>query len=134
MNTPATILPVLLAATLLSGCGASRRADSGAPRGDANLITAEELSATTSSTLYDAVNRLRPAWLMRVQRPTALDPRQRGDLIVYMDGIRFGNLESLRQLTTRGIASVRFHSAGSAEAKFGPGHLLGAIEILTIPQ
>jgi hypothetical protein len=131
MNTPARMLQVVLAATVLISCGGPRSSSSTAPRRDANLITSEELSSSVSSTLYDAVRALRPAWMMR-NRPTAMNPRQQGELQVYVDGTRFGNIESLRQLTPQGVASVRFHSPGSAEAKFGPGHLSGAIEIITI--
>jgi hypothetical protein len=126
------MLPVVLGAAVLISCGGQRSASGTSPRRDSNLITAEELRATvSSSTLYDAVRALRPAWMMR-NRPTAVNPRQQGELLVYVDGTRFGNMESLRQLTPHGVASVRYHSPGSAEAKFGPGHLQGAIEVITI--
>jgi hypothetical protein len=50
---------------------------------------------------------------------------------VYVDGTRYGNLESLRQIVPSGIFSVRYYSPSNAEARFGPGHLLGAIEVTT---
>jgi len=34
----------------------------------------------------------------------------------------------------RSVASVRYFSPGNAEARFGPGHLLGAIEVITTPH
>jgi hypothetical protein len=126
------MLQVVLAATVLVSCGGQRSSSGTSPRSDANLITAEELGRTVSITLYDAVRRLRPTWMTRGQ-PTAVHPEY-GEVVVYVDGTRFGNLESLRQLTPHGIASVRYHSPGSAAGKFGPGHLLGAIEVITIDR
>ena len=121
-----------LTATLVTACassGAARRSDSG-PRPDPDVITAEDLGATTGTTLYDAVRALRPAWIMR-SRPTALMQQNQAQLIVYVDGTRYGNMDSLRQLTPNGVVSVRYYSPGNAEARFGPGHLLGAIEVST---
>ena len=100
------------------------------PRRDPNLITAEELAGKAAQTLYDAVRALRPAWMMRA-RPTALMPQNEGGLIVYVDGTRFGNFESLRQLAPRVALSVRYYSPSDAEAHFGTGHLNGAIEVIT---
>lgn len=127
------------AALLLTACaggtgtGGTTRAPSSGPRPDANLITAEEISTITAQTLYDAVRNLRPQWMMR-SRPAAMLQQNQGELLVYVDGMRFGNLESLRQLSPGGVQAVRFHSPSSAEARFGPGHLLGAIEVTTRTQ
>ena len=93
----------------------------------------EELSTTTSTTLYDAVRALRPAWMLR-SRPTAVLQQQQAQLIVYVDGTRYGTMESLRQLSTSGVVSVRFYSVGAAQARFGAGHLLGAIEVTTLSR
>lgn len=131
MNTPARSLQLILAAAVLTSCGGTRSTNATTPRRDADLITAEELATTTSSTLYDAVRALRPAWMTRA-RPTAVMPQNQSQVMVYVDGTRFGNLESLRQITPQSAASVRFHSPSSAEARFGSGHLLGAIEVTTI--
>jgi len=120
-------------AVLLSACassGAASRSEASASRGDPNVITGAEIAGTSASTLYDAVRALRPTWLRR-SRPTAVIPQDQSQLLVYVDGTRFGNIDSLRQLAITGIASVRYHSASSAEARFGSGHLLGAIEVTT---
>ena len=111
--------------------GSSQRSDG--PRRDPELITMEELSTTTSTTLYDAVRALRPAWMLR-SRPTAVLQQQQAQLIVYVDGTRYGTMESLRQLSTSGVVSVRFYSVGAAQARFGAGHLLGAIEVTTLSR
>ena len=120
-----------LAVAACASHGSSQRSDG--PRRDPELITMEELSTTTSTTLYDAVRALRPAWMLR-SRPTAVLQQQQAQLIVYVVGTRYGTMESLRQLSTSGVVSVRFYSVGAAQARFGAGHLLGAIEVTTLSR
>lgn len=110
---------------------AAREARDAAPSHDSDLIMAEELATTQGSTAYDAVRQLRPTWIMR-SRPTAVLQRNQALLIVYVDGVRYAaGIESLRLLPLRSVASLRYFSPGNAEARFGAGHLLGAIEVLT---
>jgi len=125
------VLAVSLSTLLLAAFAhAAAQTPARKPRRDPNLITAEELAARPAQTLYDAVRSLRPAWMMR-SRPTALMPQNEGGLIVYVDGTRFGNLESLRQLVPSVAQEVRYYSPSDAEGRFGPGHLNGAIEVIT---
>jgi len=110
---------------------AARESRDAAPSHDSDLIVAEELAITNGSTAYDAVRQLRPTWIMR-GRPTAVMQRNQALLIVYVDGVRYAaGIESLRLVPLRSVASLRYFSPGSAEARFGAGHLLGAIEVLT---
>lgn len=129
---PLHAVTVTLAITLLGACSHARGpvTPASTPRRDADVITAEELGSTTVTTIYEAVRVLRPAWLMR-SRPTAMLQQQQAQLVVYVDGTRYGTLESLRQLAPGGVFTVRYYSPGSAEGRFGPGHLLGAIEVTT---
>ena len=131
MNThPIGALALLLLGAMLSGCAHRGPAADRSARPDPDMITAEELSRTTASNLYDAVRNLRPAWMMR-SRPTAVLQQQQAQLIVYVDGTRYGTIETLRQLVPSGILYIKWFSPGAAEARFGPGHLLGAIEVVT---
>jgi hypothetical protein len=117
----------------LAACSgnAARQSRDAAPSHDSDLIVAEELANTNGSTAYDAVRQLRPTWIMR-SRPTAVLQRNQALLIVYVDGVRYAaGIESLRLLPLRSVASLRYFSPGNAEARFGAGHLLGAIEVLT---
>jgi ABC-type phosphate transport system substrate-binding protein len=125
-----------LALALLTACGGgagtAATAEATTPqRRDANVISEEELRAVTSSSVYDAIRRLRPAWRLQPLPTTALLGQSEGQLMVYVDGARFGNAESLRQMQPSGVLSIRFYSPSEAEARFGPGHLKGAIEVVT---
>lgn len=125
------VLAVSLSTLLLAGfANAAAQTPARKARRDPNLITAEEIAGKSAQSLYDAVRALRPAWMMR-GRTTALMPQNEGGLIVYVDGTRFGNFESLRQLVPSVAQSVRYYSPSDAEAHFGPGHLNGAIEVIT---
>ena len=117
----------------VAGCSSSHatRPSNAAPSRDADVITADELTGSTAPSVYDAVRQLRPAWWMRSQPTVVLRQNQ---LIVYVDGIRYGGFDSLRQLSKTSVAFVRYYSPGSAEARFGPGHPLGAIEVKTLPH
>lgn len=133
MNTRLAIpLTVVLLAACAAGAGSARTSGAATPqRRDPNMITEEELRAAPSQTLYDAVRALRPAWLMR-RTPTALMPQNETELLVYVDGTRFGNLQSLRQFSSTQVRSIRYYAPADAESRFGPGHLQGAIEITTM--
>lgn len=125
------VLAVSLSTLLLAAfANAAAQTPARKPRRDPNLITAEELASKPAQSLYDAVRGLRPAWMMR-GRPTALMPQNEGQLVVYVDGTRFGNIESLRQLVPGVAQAIRYYSPSDAEARFGPGHLNGAIEVIT---
>lgn len=125
------VLVVSLSTLLLAAAAnAAAQAPARKPRRDANLITAEELAAKPAQTLYDAIRALRPAWMMR-GRPTTLMPQNEGQLIVYVDGTRYGTIETLRQFVPSIAQAVRYYSPSDAEAHFGPGHLNGAIEVIT---
>jgi len=121
-------LLVVAPALLLASC--TTRPGAPTPRSDPNLITAEEIAAKPGPTLYDVVRALRPAWMMR-NRPTALMPQNEGELIVYVDGTRYDNIDSLRKFVPNAVQTVRYYSPSDAEARFGPGHLHGAIEVIT---
>ncbi len=120
----------VLSLTACAGSNAARERDP-SPGHDSDIILAEELAGTNGSTAYDAVRQLRPVWILR-SRPTAVVQGNQSQLIVYVDGIRYAaGIESLRLLPIRSVSSLRYFSPGNAEARFGPGHLLGAIEVLT---
>jgi hypothetical protein len=83
----------------------------------------------TSSTLYEALHVLRPNWFLR--NPSTVRPEKEGDIVVYLDQSRLGGLESLRTIQVAGVTVVRHYSASEAEARFGLGHLHGAIQVVT---
>jgi len=98
----------------------------------ANVVVAEELAKVEAAhNLYDALQSLRPAWFWTHR--TSRRAESEGDIVVYLDEARLGGPETLRQITMKDAAVVRFFSPSEAEARFGPGHLHGAIQVSTKP-
>src|SRR5262245_26261832 len=126
-------LPLLAVCLLVIGaCTHRTRETGGATPRDPELLTPEELARVKGSTVYDAVQELRPNWIMR-SRPNPALPRQT-PLIVYMDGLRYGaGIDVLRTLPVTAAITVQYFTATAAEGRFGPGHSLGAIEVVTKP-
>jgi len=101
------------------------------PRGDA-VISAEELALNPGRSVYDVVVSLRPHWLTegRLRSPTEREGGgEAGTLLVYVDGTRHGNLESLRQLMTSDVREVWYLNARDATSRYGTGHTAGVIEV-----
>jgi hypothetical protein len=50
---------------------------------------------------------------------------------VYLDGSLLGGTESLRQITTRSISTIRYLNGLEASERWGLDHDLGAIVVTT---
>jgi hypothetical protein len=129
VNVRAAILVAVL--PLVSACvSVGSSASSSGPRPERNLITAEEIAGVSVANLFDAVRLLRPQWLSTTN-PSTFRVSAEGTIIVYMDRIRFGEPEQLRQFPPSIALSVRFLDPSEANAEFGVGHLKGAIMVTT---
>jgi len=93
--------------------------------GDPNEITREEIQRVEQvSTAYSVVQRLRPNWLRKRGPSSISNP---GDIIVYVEGSRYGPPESLRQLDPLNVASMRWLTDDQATTRYGTGHDNGVI-------
>ena len=100
------------------------------PRRSTSLLAPDEILAANldRGTLYDAISRLRPNWFGR--GTTSYDPPTTELAIVFVDGRRLGELESLRSIDANQIENVRYYSAAEAGPRFGlQGGLSGVIEV-----
>jgi hypothetical protein len=103
-------------------------ADSAADRrahGDGNVITSVEILPGMSSA-YDVVRNRRPEWLHA--RGTLPSDAGRPALpLVYLEGISYGDCETLKSIAASSIAELRFLDARDATTRFGSGHTSGII-------
>jgi hypothetical protein len=113
---------------LLAGCTSAAARQNLASRSERNVLTREQLAATNSDNLYDAIDKLRPEWLTSRGPTSATDPTP-SQPSVFMNGQRLGRLDSLRQLRLLDVSQVRYWAAGEASARFGMGHPRGVIEV-----
>jgi len=114
----------------VAACASSSGGGSGGAKGNPNLITADEISRASVQNAYEAVQKLRPAMLSPRQVASA-NAQATGELLVYMDNNRMGDVEQLRQISASSIAALRYFSASEAQTKWGSGHPGGVIEVLT---
>ncbi len=104
-----------------------------------NVITAEEMAKSGADNAYDLIKNLRPSWFtprgISTGRPSSdavggiSDPG--GGIMVYVDGIRVGGPDELRNVPAERIQEMRYLSATDATTKYGTGHTQGAIEVTT---
>jgi hypothetical protein len=108
----------------LAACGPS--GTTSAPgRGNARLLTEDELGRASVNNVFDAVQRLRPAWLL---------PRYaggtRGYPAVFVGSQRYGELEALRTLETANVREVHYFDAVDASSRFGRNVPFGVIQVI----
>lgn len=122
-------ITIVVAALLAIGACAGVKSHRVAPR-DRNMITADEIDRANASNAYEIVERLRPAFLRTrgaesLQNPTPPTP------IIYLDGMRYGTLQTLASVPAIGIISIQYLNAIDATQRFGFGNEGGAILITT---
>lgn len=121
----AWVLPIVVT-LLLAACSAAP--SSSGNRFDRNSLTKEQLDATNSENLYQAIERLRPEWLTS-RGPTSVTDASPTVPSVFMNGQMLGKPDYMKDLRIMDVSSVRFWPAGQASARFGMGHPRGVIEI-----
>ena len=123
------IASLAIAPACSSAGGGSGDALPPTPRQDRNLILQDELQRTAVSDLFEAIRNLRPQWLR--QSPTVLRQGGEGSILVYLDGVRYGDPSSLRQISVNIVQEVRYLSASEAQARYGTMDLHGVIAVTT---
>jgi hypothetical protein len=127
----------LVAVAAIFGC-APTSATSGAsltglPPRRGNLLTAEEIVGANAdvNTAYDAVARLRPNWLTGHGVTSGNDNGAGTEYaLVFVDGQRYGDLNSLHNIPAYHVGNVRYYNITEAGARFGlNGGSSGVIEI-----
>jgi hypothetical protein len=121
------VLVALLISYTLAGCAG--RAHSSSDSAKSMSLTQEELAATNSGNLYDAIEKLRPEWLTS-RGPTSATDATPTAAHIFMNGAFLGDVYYLRQVQWTEVSSVRYWEAGPASARFGMGHPRGVIELI----
>lgn len=123
---------VLLVAALLgpaAGCAPAKPSSDTAPRSDRNVLTSEQLQGQTYQNAYEAIQALRSTWL----KPRGSDSFNTPSVVVvYLDNVKLGGVETLQSLQLSTIQSIRHYDASAANARWGVGHASGAIQVITV--
>jgi len=94
-----------------------------------NVLREEEFSTTTAVDGLALVMEYRPNWLRSRGVVSIMDPSA-GELEVYINGVRAGDLNRLREVSIMAIRELRFLGAGEAQQRYGVGHAGGVIEVV----
>lgn len=105
-----------------SGCASSGTSATKAKSNSSSVLNRAEIATTNLTSAYDVVTTLRPAWL----RPAGMTTTGLGvtggssnqkQVLVYLDGMRLGGIESLRTITTSAITSMEYLSPTQAATR-----------------
>jgi hypothetical protein len=122
-----TRLVILLTLAAATACS-SGTARTGRPSRDQSTILPDELSRNRGADLLGTIQSLRPLWLHK-RGPMSINSE--GEILVYVDNMRFGTVRSLRGIDVTTVEWLQFLSASQAQARFGIGHPHGAILVFT---
>jgi hypothetical protein len=87
---------------LASACAPATAGDPAtAPRTRRDLITQEQIAATEQHSLYDAIQRLQPNWLVPQGSLNTI-------IGVFVNGAQVGGVDFLRQIPASSVQEVRF--------------------------
>jgi hypothetical protein len=93
-----------------------------------DLLTSAELSAVPHlSNAYDAVARLRPAFLTARERRTQTGSSRSVGLAVFVDGTFNGGIEVLRTIPSVAVSDVRLVRSLEAVHRYGQNYPAGVI-------
>jgi hypothetical protein len=98
--------------------------------GDANVITAPELSRSKAPNAYDAIQRIRPE-LLRTRDPGTLVYFKARRPIVAVDNTLVGGIDVLRTLPTSTVARIEYVDSWVAAKRYGTGFGNGIMLIET---
>jgi hypothetical protein len=121
---------MLLAVASLAGCAS---ASPGGHTDSRTLMQDEIAKSGVGGSAYDVISRLRPAFLVSRGQTTlgtgggSTSPYPN----VYLDGVAYGDLATLRNIDASVIAEVRLYQAWEAQTKFGMGNNGGVIAVTT---
>jgi len=121
------LVTALLSATL-AACVAPNQVPRPIP--DPQLITQDEISYSRATTAYDAIQRLRANFLSRRGETTILG-RSSTYPTVYVDGLKFGDVDALRAIPAGQIATIRLFTAWDAATRYGNSSASSVIDVTT---
>jgi hypothetical protein len=128
-----TVHALVATLPLLAACASSSpRSMTARPRTD--IITREEIDQVGARNAYEAVERLRPRWL--VVRSGMRSFSMETEVVVFHDQLFLGNQNALRAFGIDGIYEIRYVDGPTAKATLpglGDRHVQGAIVIHMSP-
>jgi hypothetical protein len=126
---------VVFAVMLLASAGCSTGPASGAsyPAPNRTVLFADEIdkSGGLGRNAYDLLAQLRPEFLRSRGATTLQKNSAPSTATVYLDGVKYGDLQSLKLISAEHITIIRYLNGSEATTRYGTDHVGGAILITT---
>ena len=119
-------LAIALGLLVFAGCTAGRAGAGGTGRTSADLLTQEQIFNYTDA--YQAVQALRSRWLNARGPDSFASP---SEVLVYRDDVQLGGVSTLRTISPREVAYIRYYDGIAASGRWGIGHGAGVIYVST---
>lgn len=119
----------LLILLAVASCTTTSNAPGGSRSGSGPIMR-DALDGSSFLSAHNAIERLRPAWLRARGAPTFTDPDPYP--LVYVDGVRRGEIDELRFIAADDVETIRHLSPNDATTLYGTGHGAGVILVTTL--
>ena len=103
------------------------------PTTNGQIITEREIAESRAPNAYDVILQLRGNFFSN-RGAVTLKQSNSPLPVVYLDGVEYGPMASLRNIPAEHIAMIRLYRAWEAGMKFGANKTGGVIEVLTRSQ
>jgi hypothetical protein len=123
-----SLLVLGLTASACAAAGSTTRPVHSASR---EVITAAEIVAARVHDVYQAVTQLRPEFLRR-RTPAMMQPYRAPEVVVFLDDIEFGTVESMRNIPLSRVRLIRYLTPAEASLRWGGMHPGGVIHVTTL--
>jgi hypothetical protein len=115
---PSRLFALLLTLATI-GCASAPSADGErAGSRNRNVLTVEEMRESHHTNVYEAVAALRANWI-RQQGQISFQSPTAGQVLVFQDGMRVGDVSYLRQVSVNTVQRLQYFNATEAAARFG---------------
>lgn len=120
-------LRIALLAYSLASCTHRSQPESGSSE---NIITEQEIDASGGISVLDVIQKVRRNMLTNRGKTTLIGASPSLPS-VFLDGVHFGEVGSLRNISARQASTIRLYRAWEAQQKYGNGYVGGVIEVTT---
>jgi hypothetical protein len=115
-----TIITIQCALGILA-CTTTKSIHNETGRSFRNHIYSEQIQLNAAGNAFDLIRSLRPHWLWG-RGIKSIKYAEKSYAVVYVDGQRHGNMDSLSTIATDDISEIQFFSSREATFKFGLAH------------
>ena len=98
-----------------------------------NIITQEEIEASTASNVYDLIAQIRADYL-KDRGKVSIRSNQREKAVVFLNDQEYGVLETMRNIPLGRVSEIRYYPGTDAVNRFGAQYGGGIVMLISRNQ